>query len=116
MPTSMEAPHYLEPIVALLEEVRLLHDAEELFLVHLTVTVTISLINHFLQFLISHTLTELLGDTLQVFEGDFSSLIVIEKAEGLQDLIFRVAIQDLVCHHFQELFVFDGATAVIIDI
>ena len=43
-----------------------------------------------------------LCDTLEVLEGDLASLIIIKEPEGLQNLIFRVAVQDLVGHHLQE--------------
>merc|ERR1711964_511291 len=69
------------------EEVGLLHDAQELLLVHLTVTIAVCFVNHLLKFLVSHPLAELLRDTLQVLERDLASLIIIEQAECLQDLI-----------------------------
>merc|ERR1740115_564613 len=116
--TSIHNDHALDwcPTLGHLEEGRLLHDAEELFLVHLAITVTISLIDHFLQLLVSHALTELLRDTLQVFERDLACLIIIEETEGFQDFVFGITIQDLVCHHFEELLVLDGATSIVIDI
>merc|ERR1719453_250028 len=98
------------------EEVGLLHNAEELLLVDLTVAITVSLIDHLLKLLISHPLAELLGHTLQVLERDLAGLIIIEQAEGLENLILRITIQNLVGHHLQELFVLDGAASVIIDI
>merc|ERR1712196_757096 len=54
------------------EEVCLLHNAEELLLIHLTVSITICLVNHFLQFLIGHPLAQLLGHALQVLERDLA--------------------------------------------
>ena len=36
-------------------------------------------------------------------------LIIIEQAERLQDLVLRVAVQNVVRHHLQELFVPDRA-------
>merc|ERR1719443_1518965 len=68
------------------EEVSLLHNAQELLLVNLTITVTVGLINHFLELLICHALTKLLGNTLQVLEGDLASLVVIKQTECLEDL------------------------------
>merc|ERR1719162_650996 len=94
------------------EEVGLLHDAEKLLFVDLTVSITISLIDHFLQLLICHAFTKLLGDTLKVLERDFSSLVVVKEAESLQDFILRVAIQDLMGHHLEKLFILNGSTAI----
>mmetsp|Transcript_67843 Transcript_67843/g.147829 ORF Transcript_67843/g.147829 Transcript_67843/m.147829 type:complete len:236 (-) Transcript_67843:56-763(-) len=98
------------------EEVGLLHDAQELLLVDLAVTIAVGLIDHLLQLLICHAFAQLLGHSLQILEGDAASLIVVEESEGLQDLVLRVAVQDLVGHHLQELLVTDGAAAVVIDV
>merc|ERR1740123_1370776 len=98
------------------EEVRLLHDPQELLLVHLAVSVTVGLVDHFLELLVGHPLAELLGDPLQVLEGDLACLVVVEEAEGLEDLVLWVAVQDLVRHHLQELFVAYRPTAVVVDI
>jgi hypothetical protein len=57
----------------------LLHDADELLLADLTVTITIGLIDHLLELLISHVLTKLLSHTLQVLEGN---LACTEKCEN----------------------------------
>merc|ERR1712201_67627 len=65
------------------EEVGLLHDPQEFFLVDLAVTVTICLVDHLLELLIRHPLPELLRYALQVFEGDFSGLVIIEEPECL---------------------------------
>merc|ERR1711862_612394 len=98
------------------EEVGLLHDAKELLLVHLAVAIAICLIDHLLQLLIGHSLTKLLRDALQVLKGYLPSLVVVEQAEGFQDFILRVTVQDLVCHHLKEFFVANCAAAVVIDI
>merc|ERR1719498_1280852 len=98
------------------EEVGLLHDAQEFFLVHLAITVAICLVDHLLELLICHPLTKLLRHALQVLEGDFSRFVVIEEPERLQDLVLRIPVQDLVRHHLQELLVFDRSTAIIIHI
>merc|ERR1712224_824936 len=99
-----------------LEQIGLLHDEEELFLVHLPIAITISLVNHFLKLLVSHPLTQLLGHALQVLERDLSCLIVIKKSEGFEDLIFGVSIEDFMCHHLKELFIFNSAAAIVVDV
>merc|ERR1719329_1549612 len=98
------------------EEVCLLHDTKEFLLIHLSVAVAVSLVDHFLQLLVGHALTKLLGNTLEVLESDLAGLIIVEKTEGLQNLILRVAIEDLVSHHLQEFFVADGATSIVIHV
>merc|ERR1719174_302631 len=98
------------------EEISLLHDTEELLLIDLAIAVAISFVNHLLKLFISHSFSELLGHALQVFERDLPSLVVIEQPEGLENLILRVAIQDLMGHHLQKFFVLDSATAIIVDV
>merc|ERR1719171_1379200 len=78
------------------EEVGLLHDAQELLLVDLAVAVAIRLVDHLLELLVRHSLAELLRDPLQVLEGDLPGLVVVEEPEGLQNLVLRIAVQDLV--------------------
>merc|ERR1712113_1177385 len=98
------------------EEIRLLHDAQELLFVNLPVSVSVGFIDHLLQFLVGHPLAELLCDPLQILEGDLACLVVVKEAEGLQDLVFGISVQDLVSHHLQELLVADRATAIVVHI
>merc|ERR1719387_1172954 len=98
------------------EEVGLLHDPQEFFLVDLAVTVTICLVDHLLELLIRHPLPKLLSHALQVLEGDLPRLVVVEEPECLQDLVLRVPVQDLVRHHLQELLVPDRPAAIVIHI
>mmetsp|Transcript_14116 Transcript_14116/g.27867 ORF Transcript_14116/g.27867 Transcript_14116/m.27867 type:complete len:205 (-) Transcript_14116:16-630(-) len=95
---------------------RLLHDADELLLAHLAVTITISLIDHLLELLIRHVLAKLLGHALQVLERDLPGLVVVEEAEGLDDLLHRVALGHLGRHHLEELVEVDGARPVRVDV
>merc|ERR1712046_517014 len=98
------------------EEVCLLHDPKELFLVDLAVAVTVCLVNHLLELLICNPFTKLLRKALQVLEGDLSCLVVIEKTECLQDFVLWVPVQNLVRHHLQELLVLDRPAAIVIDV
>merc|ERR1712217_890061 len=47
---------------------------------------------------------------------NLTSLVIIEKAESLQDFILWVTVQYLMCHHLQEFLIPDGATPIVIDI
>merc|ERR1712125_165251 len=78
------------------EQVGLLHDAEELLLIHLAITIPISLVYHLLEFLVCHALSQFLRHPLQILEGYLACLIVVEKSEGFEDFIFGVTVQDLV--------------------
>jgi len=57
-----------EDVLAPLENIVFLHDAEELFLVYLTVTIAVRFIEHLLQCLVCEAFTQNLGDPFQVFE------------------------------------------------
>merc|ERR1712087_943423 len=59
------------------EEVGLLHDAQELLLVHLTVAVAVGLVDHLLELLVRHALSQLLSNTLQVLERDLAGLVSV---------------------------------------
>merc|ERR1711976_381614 len=99
-----------------LRESTALHDAEELVLVDLAITITVGLVNHLLELLIGHVLAELLCDTLEVLEGDLASLIVVEETEHLDDLLAGVAVTHASGHHVEELVEVDGAGAVFVDV
>merc|ERR1712086_521174 len=99
---------------ATLKKVRLLHDTKELFFIHLSIAITICLIDHLLKLLIGHPLPKLLCGTLQVLEGDFPSFIVVEQAECFQDLVLWIPVENLMGHHLEKFLVLDCATAVIV--
>merc|ERR1712060_622282 len=74
------------------EQVRLLHNAKELLLVYLSIPIPVCLINHFLKLLIRHTFAQLFGNSLEVLEANFSSLVVVKKPKCFQDLIFGISV------------------------
>lgn len=78
------------------EEVGLLHDPEELLLIHHAIAVAICLLDHLLQLFCRHALTELLGHALQILQCNSTCLVIVKEAESLQDLVLRVSIKDLV--------------------
>merc|ERR1719428_1707607 len=108
--------HTAAQVAVRLEEVGLLHDAKELLLVHFAITVAVRLVDHLLELLVRHPLAELLGHPLQVLEAALAGLVIIEQAEGLKDLVLRVAVQDLLRHHRHELRELDRARAVVVDV
>ena len=67
------------------------HDAVEFLEVEHSITISISLFEHFLELVIGNLLSYLICDSLQIFEGDFVEVVLIEKFENLQDLIFGVS-------------------------
>merc|ERR1719456_1925509 len=98
------------------EQVGLLHDTQELLLVHLTVTVAVRLIDHFLELFIGHALAKLLRDPLEILKRDLTSLVIVKETERLEDLVLWVPVQDLMGHHLQELRVLNSAASIIINI
>merc|ERR1719238_1994954 len=98
------------------EEIRLFHDTEKFLLVDLTVAIPVCLINHFLKLLVCHPFAKLLGHALQVLEGDFARLVIIEQTESLQDLVLGVTVKNLMSHHLEKLLVLDGPASIIIDV
>ena len=98
------------------EEVGLAHDTHELLLRDLAITITISLLDHLVDLVVGHVLSELLGDTLEVSERDLACLIIIEESEGLDHLISWVSLRHLGGHHVEELVVVDDTAAVLVDI
>ena len=54
------------------EKVGLTHDTHEFVLRDLAITITISLVNHFLKLFICHAFTELFCDTFKIFERDLT--------------------------------------------
>merc|ERR1719267_14757 len=99
-----------------LEQVRLLHDAEEFLFVHLAVTITVRFVDHLLKLLVRHPLPKLLRNALEVLERDLPGLIIVEEPESLKDLVLRVTIENLLRHHCHELRELDGARPIIVDI
>eukprot|EP00413_Alexandrium_margalefii_P006119 CAMPEP_0204521892 /NCGR_PEP_ID=MMETSP0661-20131031/6022_1 /ASSEMBLY_ACC=CAM_ASM_000606 /TAXON_ID=109239 /ORGANISM="Alexandrium margalefi, Strain AMGDE01CS-322" /LENGTH=124 /DNA_ID=CAMNT_0051527517 /DNA_START=479 /DNA_END=853 /DNA_ORIENTATION=+ len=78
------------PLCAGLVEGGLLHNADELFLVDLTVLVLIKLLDHAPQLVVCELLAEVTGNSLQVAEGDLPPLVLIEELEGLFDLVHGI--------------------------
>merc|ERR1712032_1338601 len=98
------------------EQISLLHDAQELLLIHFAVAIPVCLIDHLLQFFVSHTFAKFFCHPFQVLERYLSGLVVIEKAECLQNFILWVPVQDLMRHHLQEFFILDSSTSVVVHI
>merc|ERR1719327_1792122 len=94
----------------------LLHDAVELVNVNLTITITVSLVDHVLKLLIIDVLTKLLSHTGKVAEGDLVGVVVIEELEHLLDILARVLLAHLAGHHAEDLDELDGAVTVVVDV
>lgn len=85
------------------EEIGLFHYSDELLFADLSIPVSVCLINHFLQLLISHRLSELSCDSLEVLQGDLAGCIIIEEPESLKDLLSWVSLCNLASHQLHEI-------------
>ena len=102
--------------VCISEQVGFFHDANELFLVNFTITVPVSLVNHLLQLLIAHSLAKLPGYALEVLKRDFSSGVIIEETESLEDFFTRIALSNLASHELHEVTELDDSFALTVNL
>ena len=98
------------------EQVGLLHDSHELLLADFAIAVSVGLVDHFLDLVVGHVLAELLGHPLQVLEGDFAGLVVVEESERLQHFLSGVALSHFLRHHVEEFREVDHAAAVAVGV
>ena len=74
-----------------LEEIGLFHYLDEVLLLDLTITVLISLFNHFPELLISHIFSQLLCHSLKFLEANAAFTFSVKESEGLPYLFLRVS-------------------------
>merc|ERR550519_2789390 len=87
------------------EKICFLHDPLKFFIVDFTITITVSLVNHFLKLFISQSLPQFFGHPLEVLETNPSSLVIIKQFEGLVNLLRWVTVENLMSHHLQKFWV-----------
>jgi hypothetical protein len=102
--------------ITISKQVGLFHYPDKLFLVDLPVSVTVRLVDHLLQLFVGHRLSQFAGHSLQVFQRDLASSVVVEQAEGLKDLLPGISLGDLAGHEFHEVAELDDAFAFTIDL
>merc|ERR1711904_258974 len=69
-----------------------------------TIAIQIGSLDNFLELLWGDVLTEFLGDSLHVVEGDFTGSVGIEELENPLDIFSRVLVGDSSSHHVQKFF------------
>jgi hypothetical protein len=74
------------------EQVGLLHNSDELLLGDLAVAISVGFIDHLLQLIVSHGLAKLPGYSFEVSQGNLSCVVIVEQAEGLENLFARVTL------------------------
>merc|ERR1712196_497862 len=75
------------------EQIGLLHNPLEFFVVDFTITITVCLVNHFLKFFISQSLPQFFGHSLEVLERHLASVIIIKKFECFINLLYWVTVE-----------------------
>mmetsp|Transcript_89210 Transcript_89210/g.186437 ORF Transcript_89210/g.186437 Transcript_89210/m.186437 type:complete len:225 (-) Transcript_89210:209-883(-) len=92
------------------------HDTIELIWVDQAITIAIRLLDHFLQLVIGQAFTKLLRDPLQISEGNFPSLILVEQGEDLVNFCPRIFVRHPPSHHLFEFVEVDGLCGILADI
>lgn len=67
------------------------HDPVKFFEVKHTVAISVGLLKHFLELIIRNLLSDLTGDSLEVFEGDLVEVVLVEELEDLEDFFLGVS-------------------------
>merc|ERR1711959_623607 len=82
----------------------LAHDSvDELILVENAIAILVGPVHHLLKFVVSHVLTQLLANALQVLERDRASLVVVEELENFEQILACVFALLARRHHREEL-------------
>jgi hypothetical protein len=66
------------------------HNAVELLKVEHSVSISVGLLQHFLELVIGDLLAHLGSDAFEVFKGDFVEVVLIKQFENLHDFLFGV--------------------------
>mmetsp|Transcript_53114 Transcript_53114/g.113540 ORF Transcript_53114/g.113540 Transcript_53114/m.113540 type:complete len:219 (-) Transcript_53114:93-749(-) len=99
-----------------LERVLVSHNAHKLLLIHLAIAIQVRFRDHLLQLLVSHILAKLARYPLKIAESDLPGLVVVKELEYTPNLLRRVTVAHLPCHHLHELLKVNGPRTVKIDI
>eukprot|EP00356_Strombidium_inclinatum_P012781 CAMPEP_0170493156 /NCGR_PEP_ID=MMETSP0208-20121228/13444_1 /TAXON_ID=197538 /ORGANISM="Strombidium inclinatum, Strain S3" /LENGTH=148 /DNA_ID=CAMNT_0010769039 /DNA_START=45 /DNA_END=486 /DNA_ORIENTATION=+ len=73
-------------------------------------------VDHLLEFLIGHGLSQLLGNSSQVPQGDAAGGVVVEESEDLGDILSGVLVAHTSSHHVEELFKIDASALVLVEV
>jgi len=92
------------------------HDGVELLGADLAVLVCVRPLDHFQELRVAHGLSKLLGDPLEVAEGDVTGLVVVEEVEDLLDVLAGVLVAHFGGHHIEELFEINFSAPILVDV
>lgn len=87
-------------------------DDIEFFLTDMTIMISISTSNEFLNFSLTNCLSKLLSDSSKVFDGDVACAFIIEESEYLADIGSRVFIRNLFGEKIEPFLEVDGSTSI----
>ena len=68
-----------------------------------SVLVCVFALNHLEELCVAHGLSKLLGNPLEVAQGNVPSLVVVKEVEDLLDVLARVLVAHFGGHHVEEL-------------
>eukprot|EP00442_Polarella_glacialis_P057006 CAMPEP_0115076334 /NCGR_PEP_ID=MMETSP0227-20121206/16373_1 /TAXON_ID=89957 /ORGANISM="Polarella glacialis, Strain CCMP 1383" /LENGTH=128 /DNA_ID=CAMNT_0002463471 /DNA_START=127 /DNA_END=510 /DNA_ORIENTATION=+ len=88
------------------------HHLHKLFVINLTVTIDVSLTDHFIHLLVSQLLAQIRHDVTKLCCADEAVAVAIEDLEGLDELLFGVRVLHLPGHQREELREVDGSVAI----
>ena len=97
------------------KQIGLLHDSDELLLADFPIPVPVSLVNHLLELIISHSLSQLPRHSLQIFQTYFPRVVVVKKPESLEDLFSGVSFANFSGHKFHEVCELDNSLSISVD-
>ena len=112
--TALSSPLYSADVYLHSSKGLLSHDVEEVVEGHSAISVGVSTVNHLLELLVSHGLTELAGNATQVSQGDGAGVVVVEQAEYLRDVLSGVLVAHAGGHHVEELLEVDSTALVLV--
>jgi hypothetical protein len=85
------------------KKIGLFHDSNEFLFVNLSVSISVSLVNHLLKLFISHSFSQLSCYSLQIFKRNLSSIVVIEKSKSLKYFFSWISLCNFSSHQFHKI-------------
>ena len=98
------------------EQVSLFHDPDKLFFTNLSISISVSFVNHFLELFICHGFAQFSSNSFQILEGKFSCVIIVKKPESFKNFLSWVSFADLSCHEFHEICKLNHSFAISINL
>merc|ERR1719215_1005542 len=92
------------------------HHLNELLVVDLSVTIHISLANHFINLLVRQLLAQVCHHVTQLSRRNETITVTVKDLEGFDQLLLGIGVLHLSCHQRQEFREVDGTVAISIHL